>query len=199
MSMETAWRQWRLVWGERTMIMGIVNLTDDSFSGDGLAGDVAGAVAQARRFVDEGADIIDIGGESTRPGYTPVDADEELRRVVPAVAAVAAAVRVPVSIDTRKPAVARAALQAGAHLLNDVDATLDGGPMFRVAAEYGVPIVMVHNKPQALYDDLLGEVTRSLQAACLGGFRSGSPRGAPDRRPGPGIRQNRCAQSAPVA
>lgn len=163
---ETRWGSWQLQWGRRTAVMGILNLTDDSFSGDGLAGDAARAVAQARRFVDEGADLLDVGGESTRPGHTPVGEEEELRRVLPAVAAIAAAVRVPISIDTRKPAVARAALEAGAHLLNDVEATLDGAPMFRLAAEHGVPIVIMHNKQTAQYGDLLEEVISSLRAAC---------------------------------
>lgn len=172
---ETVWGGWRLRWGDRTTIMGILNLTDDSFSGDGLAGDAARAVAQARRFVDEGADILDIGGESTRPGHTPVAEEEELRRVLPAVAAVAAAVPVPISIDTRRPAVARAALAAGAHLLNDVEATLDGDPMFRIASEFGVPIVIMHNKRDAVYGDLLGEVAASLRAACAAASALGVP------------------------
>jgi dihydropteroate synthase len=172
---ETVWGGWRLDWGVRTAIMGILNLTDDSFSGDGLAGDVTRAVAQARRFVDEGADLLDIGGESTRPGHTPVAEAEELRRVLPAVAAVAAAVRVPISVDTRKPAVARAALEAGAHLINDVEATLDGAAMFRLAAEHGVPIVIMHNKAQATYTDLLGEVIASLRAACEAALAMGVP------------------------
>jgi dihydropteroate synthase len=140
-----------------------------------LDGDVARAVAQARRFVDEGADILDLGGESTRPGHEPVDESEELRRVVPVIAAVAAAVRAPISVDTRKPVVARAALEAGAHLLNDVEATLDGAPMFRLAAEYSVPIVIMHNKREAIYDDLLGEVIASLREACAAALAAGVP------------------------
>lgn len=172
---DTVWGGRRLQWGRRTAIMGILNLTDDSFSGDGLSGDVKRAVAQARRFVDEGADTIDIGGESTRPGYVAVDEGDELRRVLPALAAVAAAVRVPISIDTRKPAVARAALEAGADLINDVDATLDGEPMFRLAAEHGVPIVIVHNKRVAAYDDLLSEVSADLRTACTAASALGVP------------------------
>jgi dihydropteroate synthase len=155
--------------------MGILNLTDDSFSGDGLDGDARRAAAQARRFVDEGADLLDIGGESTRPGHLPVTEEEEMRRVLPALAAVSAAVRVPISIDTRKQAVARAALAAGAHMLNDVEATLDGAPMFRLAAEHGAPIVIMHNKREAVYGDLLGEVIASLMAACASASALGVP------------------------
>jgi dihydropteroate synthase len=125
--------------------------------------------------VDEGADLLDIGGESTRPGHLPVTEAEEMRRVLPALAAVAAAVRVPISIDTRKPAVAQAALAAGAHILNDVEATLDGDPMFRLAAEHGVPIVIMHNKREAVYGDLLKEVTASLKAACASASALGVP------------------------
>jgi dihydropteroate synthase len=172
---QTVWADRRLQWGRRTAIMGILNLTDDSFSGDGLDGDATRAAAQARRFVDEGADILDIGGESTRPGHLPVTVEEEMRRVLPAVAAVSAAVRVPISIDTRKPAVARAALAAGAHMLNDVEATLDGAPMFRLAAERGVPIVIMHNKREAVYGELLDEVIASLKTACASASALGVP------------------------
>ncbi|MDB5077736.1 MAG: dihydropteroate synthase [Chloroflexi bacterium] len=190
MSRETTWGPWRLEWGERTMIMGIVNLTDDSFSGDGIAGDAALAAAQARRFVDGGADLIDIGGESTRPGHSPVSGSEELRRVLPALAAVAAAVRVPISIDTRKPEVARAALDAGAHLINDVEATLDGEPMFQLAAERGVPIVIMHNKRQAQYDNLLDEVIATLAASCQAASAAGVPASHQIIDPGIGFGKN---------
>lgn len=172
---ETAWGRWRLEWGARTYIMGIINMTDDSFSGDGLGFDAAPAVAQARRFVDEGADLLDIGGESTRPGYVEVDAAEETRRLIPAVAAIAAAVPVPVSVDTRKPEVARAALDAGAHLINTVDAVLDGGAMFHLAAERGVPVVIMHNKRAAVYDDLVAEVVGTLAEACRAASAAGVP------------------------
>jgi dihydropteroate synthase len=172
---ETAWGRWRLVWGSRTLVMGIINMTDDSFSGDGLSTNTAQAVAQARRFVDDGADILDVGGESTRPGYSPVDAEEELHRIAPAIAAIAAAVPVPISVDTRKPAVARAALDAGAHLINDVDATLDGPAMFDLAAARGVPVVIVHNKRDVQYDDLLAEVLATLGEACRVASHAGVP------------------------
>lgn len=172
---ETAWDRWRFSWGARTYIMGIINMTGDSFSGDGLGGDPGLAVAQARRFVDEGADLLDLGGESTRPGYMAVDAAEETRRIVPAIAAIAATVPVPISVDTRKPEVARAALEAGAHLINNVDATLDGGAMFRLAAERGVPVVIMHNKRAAVYADLIGEVRQTLAEACRAASAAGIP------------------------
>ena len=172
---ETAWGRWRLEWGAHTYIMGIINMTDDSFSGDGLGVDAAPAVAQARRFVDEGADLLDIGGESTRPGYVEVDVAEETRRLIPAIAAIAAAVAVPISVDTRKPEVARAALDAGAHLINTVEGILDGGAMFHLAAERGVPVVIMHNKRAADYDDLLAEVVGTLAEGCRAASAAGVP------------------------
>ena len=100
-------------WGERTYIMGVINVSPDSFSGDGLA-DVEAAVAQGRRFAEEGADILDVGGQSTRPGFTELTAEEEAARVVPVIERLAAELDVPVSVDTYKAGVARAALAAGA-------------------------------------------------------------------------------------
>src|SRR6188472_1177129 len=127
-------------WGERTFVMGILNVTPDSFSGDGLikgADPLRAAVDQARRMVDEGADLLDIGGESTRPGHEPVDATEEAARVVPVIAAVRAALPgTPISVDTAKPEVAEAALHAGADLLNDVWGTDTADTMAGVAAAH---------------------------------------------------------------
>ena len=107
-------------WGRRTYVMGVLNITLDSFSGDGLGYDVEAAVAQGRRFAAEGADILDVGGESTRPDFDPVSADEEIRRTLPVIERLLAEVDLPISIDTSKAKVAQAALGAGAHLLNDV-------------------------------------------------------------------------------
>ncbi|MBX6342399.1 MAG: dihydropteroate synthase, partial [Thermomicrobiaceae bacterium] len=107
-------------WGRRTYVMGILNATPDSFSGDGLAGQVDLLVARAREMVEAGADVIDVGGESTRPGYEPVPAEEELRRVLPVIERLAGEIPVPISIDTSKAVVAEAALRAGAHIVNDV-------------------------------------------------------------------------------
>ena len=156
-------------WGERTFVMGILNITPDSFSGDGLirAGDpVSAAVDQARQMVDEGADLLDIGGESTRPGHAPVDAAEEIGRVIPALAAVRAALpAVPLSIDTTKVVVAEAALAAGADLLNDVWGTGPDASMAELAAGAGVPLVVMHNREEPRYDDVVREVVDDLRAA----------------------------------
>jgi dihydropteroate synthase len=161
-------------WGSRTFVMGIVNVTPDSFSGDGLLATVAGrrgaaveaAVIQARRMADEGADIVDVGGESTRPGHEPVAEDEELARVVPVVAAIRAALPdLPISVDTFKPAVAAAAIDAGADLINDVWGVSPDDAMARLAAARRVPLILMHNRAAPVYRDLVGEVVSDLRAA----------------------------------
>jgi dihydropteroate synthase len=160
-------------WGERTYIVGILNITPDSFSGDGLAenpaapGDVvARAVAQARAMVADGADLLDIGGESTRPGHAVVAAHEEIARIVPVVRAIRADLPdVPLSIDTTKAAVAAAALDAGADLLNDVWGVAPEMDLARLAAERGVPLILMHNRAEARYTNLLAEVIADLWRA----------------------------------
>ncbi len=158
-------------WGQRTYVLGILNITPDSFSGDGLVrgtDPVEGAVTIARRMVAEGADLLDVGGESTRPGHAPVDAAEEVRRVIPVIAAVAAALPdTPISVDTAKPDVAEAALAAGAHLLNDVWGTgPDVDEMAAVAAKAGVPLIVMHNRAEARYErNVVTEVVADLAAA----------------------------------
>lgn len=166
-------------WGTRTFIVGILNVTPDSFSGDGLlaAGDpVAAALALARRMVDEGADLLDVGGESSRPGHAAVDGVAEAGRVVPVIRALREALPdVPLSIDTTKPSVASAALDAGAHLINDVwGVAEDDGPA-RVAAERGVPLVLMHNRAEARYVALMAEVVADLQRAVERAVRAGVP------------------------
>jgi dihydropteroate synthase len=169
------------VWAQRTYVMGILNVTPDSFSGDGLlaeADPATHAVALARRMVAEGADLLDIGGESTRPGHAPVDEAEEIARVVPVIAAVAAALPgVPISVDTTKPAVAEAALAAGAHLLNDVWATGPGGrEIAAVAAAAGVPLILMHNRAEARYDhSVVTEVVNDLRDALDRAVAAGVP------------------------
>lgn len=136
-------------WGTRTFIMGILNVTPDSFSGDGLLREadwLNAVVERARRFVAWGADILDVGGESTRPGASPIPLEEELRRVIPAVRAIAAELDVAISVDTYKAEVARQALEAGAHLVNDVWGLRMDPDMVRVVAESGVPVVIMHNR-----------------------------------------------------
>jgi dihydropteroate synthase len=156
-------------WGERTFVMGILNATPDSFSGDGLirTGDVVGAaVDQARRMVDEGADLLDVGGESTRPGHAPVDAAEEIGRVIPVIAAVREVLPdIPLSIDTTKVVVAEAALAAGANLLNDVWGVGADPSMAELAASSGVPLLVMHNREEARYEDVVREVVDDLRAA----------------------------------
>ena len=156
-------------WGERTFVMGILNVTPDSFSGDGLtkgADPLRAAVDQARRMVDEGADLLDIGGESTRPGHAPVDAAEEIGRVIPVVAAVHEVLPgIPLSIDTTKVVVAEAALAAGATLLNDIWGVGPDPAMAELAASAGVPLIVMHNREEAKYDDVVGEVVDDLRAA----------------------------------
>ncbi|HET9522261.1 MAG TPA: dihydropteroate synthase [Candidatus Limnocylindrales bacterium] len=171
-------------WGERTFVMGILNVTPDSFSGDGLlvpgavadpaADPIGRAVDQARRMVAEGADILDVGGESTRPGHAPVDAMEEAARVVPVIAAVRAAMPdVPLSVDTTKPAVAEAALDAGANLVNDVWGVGSDDALVRLAATRASPIVVMHNRAEARYADLIAEVVADLDAAIERALRVG--------------------------
>jgi dihydropteroate synthase len=177
-------------WGSRTFVMGIVNVTPDSFSGDGLlsgASDtvavaeaaVQAAVDQARRMVAEGADIVDVGGESTRPGHAAVSGDEEASRVIPAIAAIRAALPdMPISVDTSKPAVAAAALDAGASLLNDVWGVSPDDAMARVAAARHVPLVLMHNRTEPRYVDLMAELLGDLAAAVERAVRAGMPAGS---------------------
>jgi dihydropteroate synthase len=165
------------VWGERTFVMGIVNVTPDSFSGDGLirgTDPVEASREQARRMVDEGADLLDIGGESTRPGHAPVEAAEEIGRIVPVIAAVRAALpAVPISVDTTKSIVAEAALAAGADLLNDVWGTGPDPALARLAASAGVPLLVMHNRSEPRYDDVVAEVVADLAAALERAERAG--------------------------
>lgn len=149
-------------WGERTYIMGVINLSPDSFSGDGLSNPEA-AEAQAKRFIAEGADIIDIGGESTRPGSQPVSVDEELGRVAPVIERLAAKLPVPISIDTYKSAVASRALDAGASMINDVWGLKQDAKLAEIAAEFGVPIILTSNQRDKPCDDIMPEVISSLK------------------------------------
>ena len=166
-------------WGARTYVMGILNVTPDSFSGDGLlattgTGPVAAALALGALMVAEGADLLDVGGESTRPGHRAVGAAEEIERVVPVIAALRAAhPELPISVDTVKPAVAGAALDAGASLVNDVWGVAEDDALARLAAERGVPIVLMHNRAEARYVNLMAEVIADLERAIERALRAG--------------------------
>jgi dihydropteroate synthase len=168
-------------WGSQTYVMGIINVTPDSFSGDGLLSDrwwVKRAVEQGKRFVQEGAHLLDVGGESTRPGAEAVDAKTELQRVLPVIRALSQETDLPISIDTYKAEVAAAALDAGAHLVNDVWGLRMDSDLGALCAQRRVPVVVMHNRSHprnavqearlggryigTVYDDLLTDVASEL-------------------------------------
>jgi dihydropteroate synthase len=151
-------------WGERTYVMGIINVSPDSFSGDGLAG-VDTAVSQAERFVDEGVDMVDVGGESTRPNSSPIAVDEELQRVIPVLERLAGRVKVPLSVDTYKYEVARRALDAGADMLNDIWGLKKEPRLAALAAERGVPIILMSNQREKPVKNIIPEVISDLKRA----------------------------------
>ncbi|MGQ9571611.1 MAG: dihydropteroate synthase [Dehalococcoidia bacterium] len=153
------------VWGSRTYVMGVINVSPDSFSGDGLGSDLEAAVEQGRRFEEEGADILDVGGESTRPGFQPISAAEEMELVLPVVHRLVRETSLPISIDTYKADVAEKAIkEAGAHMLNDIwGFRYDGERMARLVAETAVPAVVMHNQRGRPFHDVIGDL--------LAGFR----------------------------
>jgi dihydropteroate synthase len=162
--------------GGRTLVMGILNVTPDSFSDGGLFSGEAAAVAQAERLVAEGAAILDVGGESTRPGHVPVPAEEEQARVLPVIRAVASRLSVPISIDTYKASTARAALEAGARIVNDVWGLQREPDIAAVAAAHGAPIVIMHNREtidaeRDIVADMLAFFERSLAIAHRAGIK----------------------------
>lgn len=176
-----------LRWGERTYVMGVLNVTPDSFSGDGVSGDIEAAIARARQLAAEGADIIDIGGESTRPGAPPVSADEELRRVIPVIERLAAELSTPLSVDTYKSEVALRALEAGAVVIND-QWGLKWDPRLAVlAAEWNAPLILMSNqrdkggydaglkRDTAGYEDPISEIKSSLKGSLEIASKSGVP------------------------
>ncbi|MEE8384307.1 MAG: dihydropteroate synthase [Dehalococcoidia bacterium] len=150
------------VWGRRTYVMGIVNVTPDSFSGDGVT-ESDGVLRRAVAMVHAGADIIDVGGESTRPGFRPVSVEEEIGRTAPVVERLVREIEIPISIDTSKAAVATAALEAGAHLVNDVQGFRKEPGVARAAAAAGVPAVVMHNQRDREFNDVIGDVVIGLR------------------------------------
>ncbi|AET65839.1 dihydropteroate synthase [Desulfosporosinus orientis DSM 765] len=149
--------------GKRTLVMGILNVTPDSFSDGGKYIGVEDAVSQAERLVEEGADILDIGGESTRPNHSEVSAEEEWGRLEPVLKMLLYKISVPISIDTYKASVAAKALEAGAHLINDVWGLQKDRDMARVVGEYKAPVIVMHNQKGTDYHHLMGDILGFLQ------------------------------------
>lgn len=169
---------------ERTHVMGVLNVTPDSFYDGGRYFNRDRAVEKVLEMVEEGADIIDVGGESTRPGADPVDVSEEMRRVIPVIERLRGKMRVPISIDTRRSEVAEAAIRAGASIVNDVTGLRFDRKMTEVVAKFGVPVVVMHMKgsPKDMqknpeYDDLIGEIYEYFDQSIQMALRAGISRG----------------------
>ncbi len=168
--MELVWKNFSLDFSKKTYIMGILNVTPDSFADGGLYFAKSAAIERAYQIVEEGADIIDIGGESTRPGSEPISIDEELRRTIPVIEAISKHIKIPVSIDTYKSKVARVALDAGASMVNDVSGLRFDSKIAEVASEYKIPIVIMHIKgtpkdmqQNPVYEALIPEIMDYLR------------------------------------
>jgi dihydropteroate synthase len=167
----------RFEWGSRTYVMGIINVTPDSFSGDGLGTDMNAAIEQGLLMVREGADMLDVGGESTRPGHLPVTAAEEIQRVDAVVRRLAADAGVPVSIDTYKEEVAARAIAGGATILNDVWGLTRSPAIADLAARHDCALVLMHNQDGTDYSgDLMDEIKRFLSVAATRAMAAGVPR-----------------------
>lgn len=168
-------------WGERTYVMGVCNLSADSFSGDGIGADIEAAVAQAQQFVEDGADIIDVGGESTRPGTEPLSADsidKELRLVIPVIERLTEVISVPVSVDTYKSAVAREAVKSGASMINDIWGLKRDPAVADVAAETGVPLILMSNQRDApAQGSIMARISADLAEGIEIAVKAGVPRG----------------------
>jgi dihydropteroate synthase len=163
-------------WGERTYVMGIINASPDSFSGDGLTC-LESAIVQAKTMINEGADILDVGGESTRPGFTPVSTDEELKRVIPIIEQLSPLVTVPISIDSCKYEVVRHALDAGANIINDQWGLKAEPRLGDLAAKRGVPLILMNNlrDRETLAPDIMAEVISSLKKSIETAQKQGVP------------------------
>lgn len=178
----TIWSHHRLEWGQRTYVMGIINVTPDSFSGDGLIQQeksdeafVSQALERARSFVEEGATFIDVGGESTRPGFAPLPAEQELARVLPVIRAMRAALpsEVIISIDTYKAEVAARALDAGADMLNDIWGLRKDPDLASLAARRGVPVVLMANMREWQKREIVSDVVRFLSGSIERALQAG--------------------------
>ena len=163
----------KLAWGRRTYVMGVINVTPDSFSGDGLGSDIPAIVDLAVRMEAEGADFLDLGAESTRPGSTPISAEKELARLLPALDAVASRVQVPISVDTYKAQVARRAMEAGAAIINDVWGLKADPQIANVVAETGAGLIIMHAQETRRYQHLLQDISDSLSNSVVLARRAG--------------------------
>jgi len=168
------WGKHRLDFGKRTCIMGVLNVTPDSFSDGGKFFSLDDAVAQGYKLFEDGADILDIGGESTRPFSNPVSEEEEILRVVPVIETLSKRIPIPISIDTTKAGVAEQAIKAGASMINDVSSLSFDSKMANVAVDYGVPVILMHmlGNPKTMqvepfYDDLIGEIKTFFENAIV--------------------------------
>ncbi|MBN19174.1 MAG: dihydropteroate synthase [Chloroflexi bacterium] len=151
------------IWGDKTYIMGVINVTPDSFSGDGIGDDINLAIEKALSFEKCGVDIIDIGGESTRPasvykGVKPVSEKTEIDRVIPVISELRKKINIPISIDTYKPRVALKAIEAGANMVNDISGFRHDPEMIKIIAETGLPVILMHNQQDYIYNDLIGDI-----------------------------------------
>lgn len=158
-----------------TFVMGILNVTPDSFSDGGQFNSIEKAIAQAKKMVADGAKIIDVGGESTRPGYTRISDEEEIARVVPVIEALVKEVPAIISIDTYKSNVARAAIHAGAHMINDIWGAKADPQMAQVAAELNVPIILMHNRDNDVYGDYFTDFLQDMKESIESVQKAGVP------------------------
>jgi dihydropteroate synthase len=180
--MKLAWADYSLDFSKKTYIMGVLNVTPDSFSESGLYFDKAEAIKRAIQMVEDGADIIDIGGESTRPGSEPVTIEEELRRTIPVIESLAKEIKIPISIDTYKSEVAKNALDAGASMVNDISGLRFDPKMPGVISKYKVPVVVMHIKGRPkdmqqnpVYEALIPEIMDYLREGIRISMKSGIP------------------------
>jgi dihydropteroate synthase len=187
-------REQTFEWGKRTYLMGILNVTPDSFSDGGEFNNLEAALLQAKKLVAQGADILDVGGQSTRPGARQISLAEEWQRVIPAITALRSELAIPISIDTTNAAIAQAAVEAGADLVNDISGGTFDEQMFPVVAQLGVPLILMHLRgtPQTMqqlteYGDLVGEVYQFLAGQIDRALKAGIERSRLIADPGIGF------------